>query len=129
VAGAGGDRRQPGPGPGAGHFLVGDGAALYSPQALWTAAHEDLPVTFVVMNNREYNVLKNFMRGREGYIAARSNRFIAMDLAEPALDFQALARSMGVPAVRIGKAKDIAPAIAAGIACGKPNLVEIPISA
>ena len=33
--------------------MVGDGAALYSPQALWTAAHEALPVTFVVMNNRE----------------------------------------------------------------------------
>nr|ALG88702.1 Benzoylformate decarboxylase [Pectobacterium carotovorum] len=38
--------------------LVGDGAALYSPQALWTAAHEKLPVTFIVMNNFEYNVLK-----------------------------------------------------------------------
>jgi benzoylformate decarboxylase len=32
--------------------LVGDGAALYSPQALWTAAYEKLPVTFIVMNNR-----------------------------------------------------------------------------
>ena len=31
--------------------VVGDGAALYSPQALWTAAHERLPVTFVVINN------------------------------------------------------------------------------
>jgi benzoylformate decarboxylase len=42
--------------------IVGDGAALYSPQALWTAAHERLPVTFVVINNREYNILKRFMR-------------------------------------------------------------------
>lgn len=33
--------------------LVGDGASLYSPQALWTAAHENLPVTFIVMNNLE----------------------------------------------------------------------------
>ncbi len=39
--------------------IVGDGAALYSPQALWTAAREKLPVTFVVVNNREYNILKN----------------------------------------------------------------------
>lgn len=38
--------------------LLGDGASLYSPQALWTAAHENLPVTFIVMNNREYNILK-----------------------------------------------------------------------
>jgi len=109
--------------------LVGDGAALYSPQALWTAAHEALPVTFVVMNNREYNVLKNFMRAKADYISARTQRFIAMDIVDPAVDFQALARSMGVAARLIDKAADIAPALEAGIASGKPNLVEIVISA
>jgi benzoylformate decarboxylase len=108
--------------------LVGDGAALYSPQALWTAAHEQLPVTFVVMNNREYNILKNFMRSRAGYVAARANRFIAMDIADPVIDFQSLARSMGVPAQRIDKAGDIAGAIEAGIASGKPGLIEIIIA-
>jgi benzoylformate decarboxylase len=109
--------------------LVGDGAALYSPQALWTAAHEELPVTFIVMNNREYNILKNFMRSREGYAAARTNRFIAMDIDQPAIDYPALAQSMGIPAQRIGKAADIAGSVAAGIASGKPNLIEILISA
>jgi benzoylformate decarboxylase len=109
--------------------LVGDGAALYSPQALWTAAHEELPVTFIVMNNREYNILKNFMRGRDGYLAARTNRFIAMDIDQPAIDYQSLAHSMGIPARRIDKASDIAPAVAAGIASDKPNLIEILISA
>jgi benzoylformate decarboxylase len=108
--------------------LAGDGAALYSPQALWTAAHEQLPVTFVVMNNREYNILKNFMRSQPGYAAARTNRFIAMDLADPAIDFLSLGRSMGVPARRIEKASDIAGAIEAGIGSGKPNLIEIIIS-
>jgi benzoylformate decarboxylase len=108
--------------------LAGDGAALYSPQALWTAAHEQLPVTFVIMNNREYNILKNFMRSRQGYAAARTNRFIAMDIADPPIDFQSLARSMGVPARRIEKAGDIAGAIEAGIATGKPNLIEIIIA-
>jgi benzoylformate decarboxylase len=88
-----------------------------------------LPVTFVVMNNREYNILKNFMRGRAGYAAARLNRFIAMDLAQPAIDFQALARSMGVPASRIENAAHLAPAIEAGIASGKANLIEVIISA
>jgi len=109
--------------------LVGDGAALYSPQALWTAVHEALPVTFVVMNNLEYNILKSFMRSRTGYIAARTNRFIAMDLTDPAIEFQALARSMGVPSRRVDKAADIAPAVEAGIASGKTNLIEILISA
>jgi len=109
--------------------LVGDGAALYSPQALWTAAHEDLPVTFVVMNNREYNVLKNFMRGQTHYLSAKGNRFIAMDLDLPPIDYLALATAMGVPARRIARAGDIAPAIEAGIASRKANLIEVVISA
>ena len=112
-------------------FLRGgalDGAALYSPQALWTAAHESLPVTFVVMNNLEYNVLKNFMRGKTDYISARTQRFIAMDIVNPTVDYQALARSMGVAARLIHSAADIAPAIEAGIASGQPNLIEVVIS-
>lgn len=106
--------------------LVGDGAALYSPQCLWTAAREQLPVTFIVMNNREYNVLKNFMRQQKDYISAQSNEFIAMDLI-PAIDYQALAKAMGVNACRIDKASDIAEAVANAIRSGQPNVIEIAI--
>jgi benzoylformate decarboxylase len=63
--------------------IVGDGAALYSPQALWTAAYEKLPVTFVVVNNREYNILKNFMKAQPHCASVRANRFVAMDLVDP----------------------------------------------
>ncbi|MBS0559778.1 MAG: thiamine pyrophosphate-binding protein [Proteobacteria bacterium] len=108
--------------------LVGDGASLYSPQALWTAAHEDLPVTFVVMNNGEYNVLKNFMKAQTDYLSARSNRFIAMELTDPAIDYMALAKAMGLPGRRVTRAGDIAPAIEAGIASGAANLIEVVIS-
>jgi benzoylformate decarboxylase len=107
--------------------LVGDGAALYSPQALWTAAHEKLPVTFVVMNNREYNILKNFMKGQKDYASHRQNRFIAMDLDDPPIDYQAMAKSFGVPAQRVTRAGDIAGAVEAGIASGAPNLIEVVI--
>jgi benzoylformate decarboxylase len=108
--------------------IVGDGAALYSPQALWTAAHERLPVTFVVVNNGEYNILKKFLRSQPHYSSARANRFIAMDIVDPAIDFLALAASMGVPARRIDRAADIAPALEAAISSRVPNLIEIPIS-
>jgi benzoylformate decarboxylase len=108
--------------------IVGDGAALYSPQALWTAAHEQLPVTFVVINNREYNILKKFMRSQPHYASARANRFIAMDIVDPVIDFLALAGSMGVPARRIDRAANIASALEAAIASGVPNLLEIPTS-
>ena len=107
--------------------LVGDGAALYSPQALWTAAYEKLPVTFVVLNNREYNVLKNFMRSQSHYVSAKSNRFIAMEIDNPPIDYLALALSMGVPARRLERAGDIAPAIEAGMASQAVNLIEIVI--
>lgn len=109
--------------------FVGDGAAMYSPQSLWTAKHENLPVTFVVMNNREYNVLKNFMKSQTDYNAVKTNRFIAMDIENPAIDYVALAASMGVAARRIERAADIAPAIEAGLASGAANLIEIRISA
>ena len=108
--------------------IAGDGAALYSPQALWTAAHERLPVTFVVINNREYNILKRFMRLQPHYASTRANRFIGMDIVDPAINFLALATSLGVPACRIDRAAEIAPALEAAISSGTPNLIEIPIS-
>jgi benzoylformate decarboxylase len=108
--------------------IVGDGAALYSPQALWTAAHERLPVTFVVINNREYNVLKKFMRSQTHYASVRADRFIAMDMVDPAINFLALAASMGLPARRVDGPADIAPALEAAVSSGVPNLIEIPIS-
>lgn len=107
--------------------VVGDGAALYAVQALWTAAHEGLPVTVVVFNNREYGILKNFMRGHAHYLAPRAGHFVGMDLVDPAVDFLAVAAGMGVPAYRVGRAADIADAVEAGISSGLPNLVEVPI--
>ncbi|CAB3771355.1 thiamine pyrophosphate-binding protein [Paraburkholderia humisilvae] len=108
--------------------LVGDGSAMYSPQALWTAAHERVPVTFVVLNNREYNILKNNVRAQTQYRSAGANRFIGMDIADPAIDFVSLALSLGVPARRVERAGDIAAAVEDGIRSGQPNLVEVPIS-
>ncbi|MBV1832507.1 thiamine pyrophosphate-binding protein [Novacetimonas pomaceti] len=109
--------------------LVGDGASLYSPQAIWTAAHEKLPVTFVIMNNQEYNVLKGFMRRQTHYVSSRNGNYLAMDLNDPAIDYQAMATSYGLSAIRVTRASDIGPAIQAGIASGRANVVEIMIRA
>jgi benzoylformate decarboxylase len=108
--------------------LVGDGSAMYSPQALWTAAHERLPVTFVVFNNGEYNILKNYARAQANYRSAGANRFIGLDISDPAIDFLALASSLGVSARRVVRAEDIANAVEDGIRSGKPNLIDVPIS-
>jgi benzoylformate decarboxylase len=108
--------------------LVGDGSSMYSPQALWTAAHERVPVTFIVFNNREYNILKNNVRARAQYRGTGTHRFIGMDMTDPAIDFVRLATSLGVPARRVERAGDIAAAVEEGIRSGLPNLVEVPIS-
>ncbi len=86
--------------------VVGDGSAMYSPQALWTAAAEQLPVVFAVVNNRQYKILKGYLRGMGG-AAARTGRFIGMDLDDPPVDFLALARSMAVDATALDHAGDV----------------------
>jgi benzoylformate decarboxylase len=108
--------------------VVGDGSAMYSPQALWTAAAEQLPVVFAVVNNRQYKILKGYLRGMGG-AAARTGRYIGMDLDEPPVDFVALARSMAVDATAVDSAGDVGDAVAAALSTGRPHLLELPISA
>lgn len=108
--------------------VVGDGSAMYSPQALWTAAAEGLPVVFAVVNNRQYKILKGYLRGMGGD-AVRTGRFIGMDLDDPPIDFVALARSMAVDATTVDHAADVGDAVRAALASGRPHLLELPISA
>jgi benzoylformate decarboxylase len=107
--------------------VLGDGSSMYSPRALWTAAHQKVPVTFVVMNNGEYNILKNAMRRRTREASALKDQFIGMHLVDPPIDFVGLAQSLGVSARRIDRASDIPGAVEAAVASGRPNLVEVPI--
>lgn len=108
--------------------VVGDGSAMYSPQALWTAVAQDLPVVFAVVNNRQYLILKNYLRGMKGE-TVRTGRYVGMDLDEPPVDFVALARSMGVDGTLVEKAGDVGGALEAAMASGRPHLLELPISA
>jgi benzoylformate decarboxylase len=108
--------------------VVGDGSAMYSPQALWTAVRERLPVVFAVVNNRQYLILKNYLRGMEGE-TARTGTFVGMDLVDPPVDFVALATSMGVPGTLVERAGDVGDAVRAALAAGGPHLLELPISA
>jgi benzoylformate decarboxylase len=106
---------------------VGDGSAMYSPQALWTATRERLPVVFAVVDNGQYRILKDNLRGM-GMASATTGRFVAMDL-EPAVDYIALARSMGVDATRIDAVGDIGDAMRAALDAGAPHLLHVPITA
>ena len=108
--------------------VVGDGSAMYSPQALWTAARESLPIVFAVVNNGQYLILKNWLRQMNGTSTA-TGRFVAMDLQPPSIDFLALAKSMGVAATLIEKADDVGDAARAALGSGRPHVLELPIAA
>jgi benzoylformate decarboxylase len=107
--------------------FVGDGGAMYSPQALWSAAHYKTRTIFFIFNNRRYNVLMNVARDL-GTKNAVAGRFIGMDLIEPAVDFQALAKSMGVPSCHVEGPQEIATATHAALERHGPTLIEIPIA-
>lgn len=106
--------------------LVGDGSALYAPQALWTAARLRVPVTFVIMNNAEYNILKRYSVA-QGYEKGGNSTIAGMELTDPPVDFAALAKAFGVTSQRVVTAGEIAPAVRRGLSSGQPNLVEIVI--
>ena len=103
--------------------IVGDGSAMYSIQALWTAAHLRLPITYVIPNNRSYRILK------ERLVSMRkTEKFIGMDMRDPEIDFVALAQSLGVPARRIANPKDIGQALRECIASGGPQLLDVGVA-
>jgi benzoylformate decarboxylase len=108
--------------------LIGDGSAMYSIAALWTAAHERLAVTFVILNNRSYRVLKQRTAVLGGHAAA-TGRFVGMDLADPPVDFVGLARALGLEAERAATLEAVRAALAAALAAPGPRLIEIVLDA
>ncbi|MCH8200381.1 MAG: thiamine pyrophosphate-binding protein [Chloroflexi bacterium] len=106
--------------------VVGDGSALYTIQALWTAAHHKIPVTWVIANNRSYRILKLNMLDYLGEGAA-GREFVAMDMTEPALDFAQIAASFGVKGVRIEHPDEIGDALREAQGSGEPRLLDIVI--
>lgn len=106
--------------------FVGDGGAMYSPQALWSAAKYGTKVLFFVFNNRRYGVLQNIAK-QLGCPNAVAGRFVGMDVDDPAIDFQALAASMGVPSVRADDPDAIRAAVAEALERDGPSLIEIAV--
>jgi benzoylformate decarboxylase len=103
--------------------IVGDGSAMYSIQALWTAAHLRLPITYVIANNRGYRILK------ERLVSFRkTDKFVGMDIDQPAIDYVALAQSMGVPARRITEPQDVGAALRESIQSVGPRLLDVSVA-
>jgi benzoylformate decarboxylase len=107
--------------------LCGDGSTLYSPQALWSAARYGVAVVVVVLDNREYRILKHAL-DRMGGASARVGRYVGMDLDEPPIDFISLAASFGVAATSVERADELADAVEDALAARVPRLVHVRIA-
>jgi acetolactate synthase-1/2/3 large subunit len=103
--------------------LVGDGSAMYTPQALWTQAREGLNVVTIVFSNRAYAILNYELQriAASGGPAARS----MLDLTRPEIKFTDLARGMGVEASRVDTAEAFAVELRAALAAPGPRLIEL----
>jgi benzoylformate decarboxylase len=108
--------------------LSGDGSAMYSIQALWTAAHHDLAVVFVILNNREYRILKHNMDTYRQRFGAKPDRaYPNMDLVAPDLGFVDLARGLGVEAMRVTTPGELRPALDKALGTRRPFLLDVAI--
>jgi benzoylformate decarboxylase len=104
--------------------LVGDGSAMYTCQALWTAAHDKIAVVFVILNNSSYRILKQRLLAQRGH-AAQMDSYVGMELTDPAIDFVALSRSLGVEAARATTVQDAVGLIRDALDQDAPRLIDV----
>ncbi|MEH0396403.1 thiamine pyrophosphate-binding protein [Streptomyces sp. NPDC019826] len=96
--------------------VSGDGGAMYSIAELATARQYDLPVTWLIVDDGGYGILREYMTGAFGEATAT-------ELSRP--DFVALAESFGVPAVRTSP-ESLAADLAKALAAPGPSVVVLP---
>jgi thiamine pyrophosphate-dependent acetolactate synthase large subunit-like protein len=106
--------------------FTGDGGAMYTIQALWTAARHNINAKFVVCNNSSYRLLQlnidAYWKERE---ISRHDFPLSFDLSTPPIQFHEMARAMGVQSVRVEKPWEIAAAIRQALAHPGPFLIDL----
>jgi benzoylformate decarboxylase len=107
--------------------LLGDGAALYGIQGLWSAAHHRISVVFVLCNNTQYLILKHCGEVMPlPHMAAK--QYLGMDLVQPEIDFVALARSLGVEAWPVAEPDELSQRVEAALAGDRPVVFDVAIA-
>jgi acetolactate synthase-1/2/3 large subunit len=106
--------------------LEAEGSAMYTIQALWTMAREQLDVTVVIFNNRSYAIL-NVELQRVGARGDGQKAQSQLDLGRPDLDLVALGNGLGVPSTRVSEARELTEALERAIAEPGPHLIEAPV--
>jgi benzoylformate decarboxylase len=107
--------------------LLGEGAAGYGIQGLWSAAKYNLPVVFVICNNAQYQILKIGAKGLQ-LPHALDDKYVGLDLVGPEVDFVKVAEGFGVAAKRISEPDELCATIQAAWQGNRPILIDVPIS-
>jgi benzoylformate decarboxylase len=108
--------------------ITGDGSFLYSPQALWSAVREGLPVVAVVLNNRGYLILRRFLAEmRSGTPRVRED--VGVDITDPSVDLATLARGFGANAFRVERLSEVGDYVREALSSGQPCLLDLQVAA
>jgi acetolactate synthase-1/2/3 large subunit len=105
--------------------IEGDGSAMYTIQALWTMARENLDVTVVICNNRKYSILElEFARtGARGGVPGPKAASM-LDIGAPDMDFAAMAQGLGVNAGRATTAEELNQQLSEAMSQRGPRLID-----
>jgi benzoylformate decarboxylase len=100
--------------------VIGDGSAMYSVQALWSAAHYKLPVIYIIANNGGYRIIKQRLKSFHG-----NQTPIGMDFRNPSINMAALASSLGVLGERVTSSAEFDTALDAALTANVPTVIEV----
>jgi acetolactate synthase-1/2/3 large subunit len=103
--------------------LEADGSGMYTVQALWTMARENLDVTTIILKNNSYGIL-NIELDRVGVSDPGPKALSLLDLSNPILDWVSMSEGMGVPASRAETTQQFHDALAGALADSGPRLIE-----
>ncbi len=108
--------------------LQADGSAMYTVQALWTMARENLDITIIIINNASYAIL-NVELARVGIKNAGAGALSLMNLQNPDIGWVNIAKGLGVEAVRVRTTEEFAAAMEQAMAQKSPFLIDAVIPA
>ena len=106
--------------------ILGEGAAMYGIQGLWSAVKYQIPASLIIANNAQYNILKTCAQTM-GLAAAQQGKYEGFDLIDPEYDLVAMAAAFGMRAVRVDTADDVSAALKESLSLAEPMLIDVPI--
>lgn len=101
----------------------GDGSSMYSIQSLWTAAKHKLPLTFIIVNNGGYRIIKQRLLAFHG-----DDNYIGMDFVDPPVDFTALAKSLGLEATKVTDPGQLKSVLSSAFSRPGAKLIEVVVN-